>query len=283
LNFTSQQIVQLREARQLGWITEKIEEAVALARDAGCQVVGLGGYTSSVTANCRRVRTRGIALTSGNSLTVGMGILALRRAAEELGVELSRCRLAVLGIPGNIATTYAIMMAPHVAGLVFVVRDTLSRRVASAVSEVRRASPQTLVEVTDDLHALNTCSLVVAATISGGGLIQPEYLAPGPVIICDISVPADVAPSVPIVRPDAFVIDGGIVRLPFDEDFTIGGIPLERGHVFACMAETLLMGLEQITTHGSYGAVTPAGVETTLAMAEKHGFTLGRFKCERSF
>jgi hypothetical protein len=35
------------------------------------------------------------------------------------------------------------------------------------------------------------------------------------------------------------------------------------------------MGLEGASTHGSYGSVTLSGVERAMAMAEKHGFTLG--------
>jgi predicted amino acid dehydrogenase len=71
------------------------------------------------------------------------------------------------------------------------------------------------------------------------------------------------------------VIKGGVVRLPCNDDFSIGGIPLSKGHVFACMAETLLMGLEEVTTNGSYGPVTVDGVEKAMAMAQKHGFSLG--------
>jgi len=66
-----------------------------------------------------------------------------------------------------------------------------------------------------------------------------------------------------------------VVRLPLDDDFAIGGIPLARGHVYACMAETLLMGLEGLSTHGSIGPVTVEGVRRAMAMAEKHGFALG--------
>ena len=64
------------------------------------------------------------------------------------------------------------------------------------------------------------------------------------------------------------------MRLPLDHDFASGGVPLARGHVYACMAETLLMGLEGLSTHGSIGPVTVAGVRSAMAMADKHGFTL---------
>lgn len=280
---TARQIEQAFLGRDYNWITEKIEDGVVLARDEGCKVVGLGGYTSIVSGNCRRIKTKGIALTSGNSLTVGMGIMALKRAAEKLDIKLSRSRLGVLGATGNIASTYAKMMAPHVAGLTLVVRDPESPRCKSLVNEIERAHPNVPVSASADVDILRNCALIVSASNSSQPLIYPEHLAPGPVAICDISIPADVADEVKTARPDVLVIQGGVARLPFNDDFIIGGIPLEKGHVFACMAETLLLGLENSNSHGSFGPVTPAGVEKALAMAEKHGFTLGRFKTERSY
>jgi len=59
-------------------------------------------------------------------------------------------------------------------------------------------------------------------------LIHSEHLGTGPVIICDISVPSDVAPDVVQQRPDVVVIHGGIVRLPLNENFVIAGLPLEK-------------------------------------------------------
>jgi predicted amino acid dehydrogenase len=41
------------------------------------------------------------------------------------------------------------------------------------------------------------------------------------------------------------------------------------------VAETLLLGLEGITRHFSYGPVSRQDVEDALAMAARHGFTLG--------
>ena len=76
-------------------------------------------------------------------------------------------------------------------------------------------------------------------------------------------------------RPDVLVIRGGIVKLPCNDDFAVGGITLPRGHALACMSETLLMGLEGLSCDGSVGAVTEDSVRRTLGWAEKHGFRLG--------
>ena len=91
-------------------------------------------------------------------------------------------------------------------------------------------------------------------------------------VICDISVPSDVADQVLLERPDVHVIRGGVVRLPLDRGFEIGGITLPKGHSLACMAETLLMGLDGATGRGSVGPVTTDGVVQTMAAAARHGF-----------
>ncbi len=281
-NLTSGQIKQAWQARQTDWIMDKIEAAVAMAKQQGCQVVGFGGYTSIVSRNCRRVKTPDIALTTGNSLTVGMGILALQEAAKQRNIELFQSRLAVVGASGNIAATYAAMIAPHVKEIVLIVRHLNSPKLEKAIAKIRQMAPDIPILTTDRVDHLRSCSLIVTASNATQPLIYPEHLGNSPVVICDLSVPADLAPTVSLERPDVLVIQGGIVRLPHNQDFLISGIPLEAGHAFACMSETLLMGLEGITAHGSYGTITPEGVAWALSMAEKHGFTLGHFNTQNS-
>jgi acetylornithine/succinyldiaminopimelate/putrescine aminotransferase/predicted amino acid dehydrogenase len=274
MDLTSRQIVHAMKNRDSQWILRKIEEAVRLARDEGCHVIGFGGYTSIVTANCLRVRTRGIALTSGNALTVGMGINAIQRAAREEAIELSSVRLAVVGATGNIASTYAFMIAPQVAELVLVVRDLASPKLEGLVKVIRQAKTHTSVRVTDRIEDISDCSVVVTASNTPEPLIYPRHLGPAPVIICDISLPSDVAEEVQRERPDVLVIQGAIVRLPYNDDLKFGAIPLQKGHVFPCMAETILMGLEGSRVHDRVGSVKPQDVRRALSIADKHGFAL---------
>ena len=126
--------------------------------------------------------------------------------------------------------------------------------------------------MTEDRAALTRCSLIVAASNSPEPLVHPRHLGRGPVVICDISVPSDVAGAVALERPDVHVIRGGVVRLPLDPTFEIGGISLPPGHSLACMAETLLMGLEGATNHWSVGPVTADGVACIDGAARRHDF-----------
>ena len=274
LDLTSRQIMHAIKNRDSQWILRKIEQGVRLARDEGCHVIGFGGYTSIVTANCLRVRTRGIALTSGNALTVGMGLNAIHRAARKKAIELSSVRLAVIGATGNIASTYALMIAPKVAGLVLVVRDLASPKLEGLLKMIEQAKTHASVCVTDRIEDISDCSVIVTASNTLGPLIYPHHLGPGPVIICDISLPSDVAEEVKRERPDVLVIQGAIVKLPHNDDLKFGAIPLRKGHVFPCMAETILMGLEGIRVHDRIGSVKPQDVRRALSIADKHGFAL---------
>ena len=145
LNLTAAQIARALTGPDREWIIEKIEAGVRLARDQGDQVVGFGGYTSIVSGNCRRVKTTGIGLTTGNSLTTGIGILALQRAAADLGIDVRRATLGVIGATGNIASTYATIMAPLVRELVLIVRNAASPKLKAVLARIREAAPKTTV------------------------------------------------------------------------------------------------------------------------------------------
>ncbi len=251
LDLTPKQIMEGIYARDTQWMMEKIENAVELARENGCRAVGLGAYTSILSGNCKRIKTPGTILTSGNSLTVGMAIEAMKQAACDSGIDLRKSRLAVLGATGNIGATLALMMAPQVASTLLIVRDLKSPRVKSMVDEIGRVAGH--LEVTDDLLALRKW-------------------------VCDVAVPADVSPDVAVERPLATVIRGGLVKLPRNPDFVIAGIDLEPGYAFACMAETLLMGLEGVNEPVSFGPIKTEGVRWALEAARKHGFALGKFE-----
>ncbi|MEU8610454.1 aminotransferase class III-fold pyridoxal phosphate-dependent enzyme [Actinoplanes sp. NPDC048791] len=313
-----------------------IAEAVQDSAAAGCVALGLGGYNSIVTANAQSLPPDHLALTTGNALTVGMGLRAIERAAAERGIPLESARFAAVGANGNIASIYSELISDRVPSLlligrpgreeaVFKAAQRIYARALKRIDQARTANraaqlrglagsisrhpsfvalpPQPWTEdairrlhdaltagpveaplrIETDLDGLARADLVLGASNSAEPLIFPGMLGPQRVVICDISVPMDTDASVLAERPDVTVIQGGVVQLPADPDFVIGGIPLEPGLSFACMAETVLLGLEGIHTHYSYGQISADQVETISTVAEKHGFVLGRPRLERSY
>jgi predicted amino acid dehydrogenase len=184
--------------------------------------------------------------------------------------------VAIVGATGNIGSTYAGMIAPEAGSLLLVARELHSPRLAQVIEDIRGDAPGARIEVTDRMERLRECPLIVCASNSPVPLVHPEHLAQGPVILCDIAVPGDVAPEVAEQRPDVLLLEGGAVELPCATDFSIAGLPLPPGKTYACLAETLLMGLEGERGHGTYGTVTTAGVRQALEAARKHGFRFSR-------
>ncbi|HYI09576.1 MAG TPA: aminotransferase class III-fold pyridoxal phosphate-dependent enzyme [Thermoanaerobaculia bacterium] len=274
LFYTSEHLLRAYRSRNRDHVLNQIEKAVELARERGCTVAGLGGFHSIITSNGELLRAPSIGLTSGNALTVGMGVRALIEAAERVGIDVSEATLGVVGATGNIAKAYALLMAPRVRHMVLVARPGLSRRCRPLVQEIRNIAPRMEPEVAESPDALHSCSLIVSASNAAEPVIHARHLGPQRTVICDISLPADVAGDVILERGDVVVLKGGVVRLPCNPDLIIPGLPLAPGLVFACMAETLLMGLEGVEGHGSYGSLMPERVRWALDMADKHNFAL---------
>lgn len=272
--------------RDLRDVRRMVDEAMELAEEGGCRVLGLGGYTSIVTRNGTRLAPRSLALTTGNSLTVAMGMEALLAAARSRGIDVSRARLAVVGAAGNIGSVYSELMAEHVASLTLIGRPHSEHRLqqlASAIQARSRRADPVPIRIATELSALYGADLVVTASSDPSRLIFPRHLGPQPVVICDISVPMNTDESVRRERPDVSVIQGGLVQVGDNRHFQIPGIPLEPGTAFACMAETLLLGLADVREHYSHGPVEPERVKAIAGLAAQHGFRLARPKTEASY
>ncbi|MBX2871744.1 MAG: aminotransferase class III-fold pyridoxal phosphate-dependent enzyme [Saprospiraceae bacterium] len=266
------------------WIVDKIQHAANIAEENGCQVLGLGGFTSILTRNARWVKTKKMKVTTGNSLTVGFGLKAIYEAAKQKGVILEDSSVAIVGAGGNIANTYAELLASQVEEMILIPRVLDSPKIVALQEQLLLLNPGLRITITDQMEAIKHCPIVVTSSNSIQPIILPEHLSIDSKIICDLAVPADVDKNVGLIYPDLKQIMGGIVRLPEPNRFIVGGIPLPSGHIFACMGETIVMGLDECTHFtGSVGAVQPDDVHLTLGLADKFGYQLGLFKEERSY
>lgn len=136
--------------------------------------------------------------------------------------------------------------------------------------------PIMLCENLDDLPKAH---FVVSASSDPNPIIFSDMLAPN-AIVCDIAVPQDVSRAVKRERPDVTVIEGGLVEFSCAKDFNIPGMPLENGLAFACMAETALLGLGDIKSHYSFGAISKNQVVKIAQLADVYGLRLARPKLE---
>lgn len=331
---TSKLIEDALRSGDIGWLQDQIDEAVQEMKDEGCRIIGLGGYLSIVSQNCKRAATTGISLTTGNAFTVAMGVEALLESARLRQIDLASSRLGCVGAAGNICSTYLQLMAEMVPELVLIGRPQTKARLVNtsialyeaawhristqpedALSGLAKAIRNTrgverllnsevepvsigewlysslqeefgedrFVRVAEDMSALKDCNLIVTASSSSQPIVFPEHLSPDPVVICDISVPADVSPEVLEKRPDVLVLRGGVVRLPDNPDLELREASLPPAHAFACLAETALMGLDGYRRNFSFGEITKSEVDEIAQVGRRHGFTLGYVTAQKTF
>lgn len=128
-----------------------------------------------------------------------------------------------------------------------------------------------IVLTTDIDHWLPQADIVITATSSIDRLVTPQRLKRHS-IVCDLSRPSNVSPELKDIRPDVLVLEGGVVQVPGQPDFGFQ-FGLEKGMVYACMAETMLLALEQHYQHTSLGMDLDMQTIVDMQMlGTKHGF-----------
>ncbi len=273
LPLTARQFEKALAQGDSGWLLEQIQEAVIMAHAKGARLLGLGGFTSIATGQGLRLRSSPIPVTTGNAMTVAAGLQALEKAAAQLDLPLGDATLGILGATGNIGSIYGEMMAARVPSLLLIGRPRARRRLEKLAHRISRRFPKTHIEVSDDLRDLGKCDLIVAASSSSEPLIQPGDVSPKTRLICDIALPGDTSDALRLQRPDLRILRGGILQLPGNPDFQVRGLRLPPGHLYACMAETLLLGFEQLENDCAVGPIQAKQVEMMKRLSAKHGFT----------
>jgi len=269
----------LRE-RRLEPLVARVQQAVDVAESCGCSVIGLGGYTSIVTRNGKALHTRSAVLTTGNSLTASMTVDALHFAAREQGIAMAEATLGVLGAGGNIGQLLTRVLAPEVKRVVLIGRPG---RLDGLHALAREIGADVSVEVSDDVGALAGADLVVGASNSAGEPLAAVAFDTRPRVVCDVAVPPDAPAHLTQRHPRTRLVMGGLVRVPNAPDFRVPGVPLEVGHMYACMGETMTLGLSPTLAPARLGQLDAAAVRRIAAAAQRAGLRLGGVKAARSF
>jgi len=137
--------------------------------------------------------------------------------------------------PGSIAAWVAeldfdIPKRPDHAGLMRLGEELIRRTGAIVVS-------------VDANSYLPEADVIVCCTSTTERLISEDNLRRS-AVVCDVSRPSNVAAHVRTRRSDVMVLDGGVVRLPGNSSLGFNA-SLAKGSAYACMAETMMLAMEQ--------------------------------------
>jgi len=265
---TSQQMLFLPQEM----VIKKIVNAGRVAEKLGAKIVGLGAFTSIVgDAGISIAKQLGIAVTTGNSYTVATALEGTRLAAAEMGTPIEQAHVVVVGATGSIGGACSQILAGEAKRVTLAARDEV--RLTAIAEQVRRHSGASVDISTDVRKAVRMADVVIAVTSAVDAIIEPEDLKCG-AVVCDVARPRNVSKRVAELRDDVLVIEGGIVEVPGDVDFHFNfGFP--PGMAYACMAETMILALEQRYENFTLGReISVEQIQTIEQLAKKHGFKL---------
>lgn len=269
---TTKLIMTLPEA----FVLNKIIQGGRLAEKLGAKILGLGAFTKVAgDAGVTVAKSLNIPVTTGNSYTVATAIEATREAAREMGHDLKKSSVVILGATGSIGRVCAMIMASEVRSMTLVARNEckLEELASKIIYDTGLA-----VKITGNVKkALRTGDIIITVTSAIDTVIEPEDLKTG-AVVCDVARPRDVSRRVAEVRDDVLVIEGGVVEVPGDVDFNLNfGFPPKTA--YACMAETMILALEKRYESYTLGRNLNIGqVEEMASLAKKHGFKLSGFR-----
>lgn len=269
---TTRQMVGMPEK----YVTNKIIKAGKVAEKLGAKILGLGAFTSIVgDAGITIAKNLNIAVTTGNSYTVATALEGTRQAAKIMGIDLERANVLVLGATGSIGAACAQILAREVRYLTLAARN--EEKLEKLAEQILRKTGLAVKVTANTKSALKAADIIIAVTSAVDSIIEPEDLKSG-AIVCDVARPRNVSRRVAEVRNDILVIEGGVVEVPGDINFGINfGFPEKTA--YACMAETMILSLEQRYENFTLGRdLTVKQVETIEKLGRKHGFKLAGFR-----
>ncbi|MFA6238169.1 MAG: aminotransferase class III-fold pyridoxal phosphate-dependent enzyme [Bacteriovorax sp.] len=254
-----------------------VQDAVDLAATQGMKYFGLGQFTSIVSENGLLLKSPHMPITTGNSLTAAMAILAIKNIAAEKKIDLKQAKIGVVGFTGNICNVLTQIIADDVTNLVLVHRKAFAenQKYQEAVDLLLSQSSlkKENLKFSHELIDLADCEIVIVGTNSSAEIILSEHIKEGAIVL-DISIPSNVQSAVK-KRKDVTYLQGGLAKLPFDQVVDHPWVPLKTGDCFACMAETIALGLHQIDKSYSMGRMNKPQVLDSLKLARETGIVLG--------
>jgi len=172
-------------------------------------------------------------------------------------------------------------VASWVAELGFVLPSKPDRAgLISLGEELIRRTGSVLVS-TDASAVLPQADVVVCCTSSTERLVRADSLHAS-AIVCDVSRPSNVGAEVGARRPDVMILNGGVIRLPGDSSLGFNA-SLPPGHAYACMAETMMLAMDQRYQDTSLGFDLPLSQILEMErLADELNFQIVLDKQERS-
>ncbi|MCP4172876.1 MAG: aminotransferase class III-fold pyridoxal phosphate-dependent enzyme [Fuerstiella sp.] len=273
LPVSPQALTHLHRTGNLDLVRQRLDDALTMATERGCQTVVFGAQTSIVTQNATTVvPPPGVQVSSGNSFTVATVLAAIERERCAYGIS-NHARMGIVGAAGNIGSAILRWYAHRYrwsGPITLLGRPGSEQRLKSLTNSVANTTTAQSLSVSSERTDLRYCDVIIVAVGGDEIIVEAQHLRNDVnVLVADVSQPRGTSPTLERERPNAKVIQAGLARLPQDPSFRLTPHS-PAGTCFACAAEAILMGLEPQALK-LCGSIDPMAIEILQALGEKHG------------
>lgn len=257
----------------------KVLNAMELAQKNGISISALGGFTSIIFENFNLLQQQQVRnttldwqrFTTGNTHTAWVICRQVEVTAPEIGIELGRAKVAVIGATGDIGSAVCrwLHQRTHVGELLLVARqqqpllDLQSSLGTGRILGMEEALAEADVVVW-------VASLPQTLSLAASNLRRPCLMVDG-------GYPKNLDSKV--AGEGIHVLKGGIVEFHRDIDWQVVALAAEMARpqrqMFACFAEAMLLDFEGHHTNFSWGRnnITVVNMERIGEASRRHGFT----------
>ena len=228
---------------------KRLLEAADMAKGMGSQIMGLGAFTKVVgDAGITVAKRAPLPVTTGNSYSASGALWALHDALRKIDLAdidpesgALRGKSMVIGATGAIGSVCARLLALASDELWLVSPE--SGKLLALKDDIESENPRATIHVStqaDDVIG-DMDAIVTATSAAGKKILDIMKVKPG-AVITDVARPLDLSAEDCALRPDVLVIESGEIELPGEPK--MGDIGLPPRVAFACLAETIVLALE---------------------------------------
>ncbi|MCG3206397.1 MAG: hypothetical protein KCHDKBKB_03133 [Elusimicrobia bacterium] len=257
---------------------KKIINAAIFAEKIGCEIIGLGAFTSIVTHDGVDVLNHvNAGITTGNPLSASVAVANLLHAFSLLEVPKNNARVAIIGAAGSVGSGCAELLLDqvkeiHLVDINKINLDKLEIRLKKRIHQEGLSS--SITKSYTNQRVIDYDGIIVV-TNTIGTVISEKHLKPGAVVV-DCAQPKNVSSNVPLIRKDVLVIESAIIsskglQVNFDLD-------LREGEALGCLAESIILSKLNYKRHLILGKVTHKQANSIFNEAINSGFNLAYFR-----
>lgn len=258
------------------FVINRVIESAKIAQELGVRIIGLGAYAAHIGKKGILVaKALSTPVTTGTHYTIAVVIEGTLEVANEIGIKLEEAKVSVIGATGGIGKICSKILSEIVGELTLIARNR--NKLETLASSLKDKSKAKILISDNILQTVKLSDISIMSTTTPEPLIDVEDLEPG-TIVCDISRPRNVSMKNGKPREDVLVIDGGIIKPPGNVKFNFYfGLP--EGLGYACMAETMILALEEKYENYSLGGdISLEKVQEISRLGKKHGFKIAELR-----